>query len=560
MVKGAKAGFKTEAVRAVVFKSVQDLDLKTRLLALQSGAVMESQPNHAESDLGQWAKTLVESWSMEPRPLPAVLWRAYIRGFSKVSDPLVLALFEKGPLAECETVSAHQHDLHLQLVSKSHAILRRDHSRLNVGRCRHPAGAAPSLERRHGAIDSSRSLFGSAATGLPPQGWGLHLACRRGLETFVKDEWAEVFGPQSIKPLKVMQQKGDPKALKAGLFCPLDVATSKLFSRQALNWDSLAKLRCVESAALWWPVAAIDGRQSVQVEPQLLAGQWLASLKGPQVTSYIKGLLPGPGRFRIDAPALSPAQLWRLVHLFNDGAGLGGREERAERGEGGTVTTSEVGASPLWLNDPRQSDWQFELATFQGFWGWRLTPKTAVQERFKYRLEDVPASSHGPLAAALARLGAVTSDDVIWDPFCGAGTELIECAMSGPFKAAYGTDLSLRATQAARQNSRSFVEPKFASIQWLHQDAANFEGAAPSLTITNPPLGRRVHRHGIKDFYENVVPKVLSKIPRGGRLVWVTPFASLTDKLLLAQNLHVTMRVTVDLGGFTGEIQRAVKK
>ena len=45
----------------------------------------------------------------------------------------------------------------------------------------------------------------------------------------------------------------------------------------------------------------------------------------------------------------------------------------------------------------------------------------------------VPASSHPTLAAALARVGGVRADDVVWDPFVGAATELIERARLGPY-------------------------------------------------------------------------------------------------------------------------------
>ena len=87
-----------------------------------------------------------------------------------------------------------------------------------------------------------------------------------------------------------------------------------------------------------------------------------------------------------------------------------------------------------------------------------LVPKGVADPRFAYRGRDVPAASHAPLAAAIAWLGGVREGDVVWDPFMGSGTELVERATRGPAAELVGTDLDPRALAAAEANPFSNIE------------------------------------------------------------------------------------------------------
>src|SRR5947207_4079330 len=52
-----------------------------------------------------------------------------------------------------------------------------------------------------------------------------------------------------------------------------------------------------------------------------------------------------------------------------------------------------------------------------------LFPYTTL---FRSRVADVAAASHPTIAAALARVAGTAPDEVVWDPFCGSGAELVE--------------------------------------------------------------------------------------------------------------------------------------
>ena len=93
-------------------------------------------------------------------------------------------------------------------------------------------------------------------------------------------------------------------------------------------------------------------------------------------------------------------------------------------------------------------------------------PKLAPDPRFSYRQKDVPAASHPPLAASLARLGGCKNEDIVWDPFCGSGLELIERGLLGGSPVIFGSDLSAEAIEITKKN--------FA--------AANIKGIPPQFT------------------------------------------------------------------------------
>jgi hypothetical protein len=49
-------------------------------------------------------------------------------------------------------------------------------------------------------------------------------------------------------------------------------------------------------------------------------------------------------------------------------------------------------------------------------------------------------------------------------------------------------------------------------------------------------------------------------LPRGGRLVWLSPLGSRTAARAIARGLSVTMDSEVDMGGFHARLQRFVRR
>ncbi len=214
-------------------------------------------------------------------------------------------------------------------------------------------------------------------------------------------------------------------------------------------------------------------------------------------------------------------------------------------------------AYPELVNDPTAAPWEVVVTERDGKEGGRiyveLWPRALDDPRFAYRRRSLPASSHPTIAAALARVGGVVPADVVWDPFTGTGTELVERARLGPYSRLYGTDTDPRALEAASDNLRA------ASVERTEltlADACTHRlPERPSLVVTNPPFGKRVPVGDVAQLLDAVVRNVANQLAPGGRFVWISPVPARTLDAARRHGLSLRLRREVDVGGFRGELQ-----
>lgn len=208
------------------------------------------------------------------------------------------------------------------------------------------------------------------------------------------------------------------------------------------------------------------------------------------------------------------------------------------------------------INDSRQADWEALVSSYES--AMFLCPKSFEDPRFSYRVSDVPAASHPTIAASLAHLADIQSEDIIWDPFVGSGTELIESYRSHPCKLLVGTDLEEKALQNTRANMEAAGVYKFAHLE--KADALHFEMSKRfDVVITNPPMGRRVPIKGIEDLLCKFLRRLPHILSPKGCLVWMSPFPELLDRELLKLGFKKSFGSKVDMGGFSAELQKWVR-
>lgn len=212
----------------------------------------------------------------------------------------------------------------------------------------------------------------------------------------------------------------------------------------------------------------------------------------------------------------------------------------------------EIAERTGWVNDPTASTWEVVVHQQRRFVDVEVMPKTG-DPRFAYRVGDVPAASHPTLAAALARVAGVRADDVVWDPFTGSGTELVERARAGPYTKLIGTDVDADAIAIARRN----LAAANVDADLVNEDATTFAPKGVTLVISNPPMGRRVVRTTqLGSLLDRMVDRAASLLVPGGRLVWISPFGARTRARAEAARLVVDYTQDVDMGGFVAQIQR----
>jgi len=259
-----------------------------------------------------------------------------------------------------------------------------------------------------------------------------------------------------------------------------------------------------------------------------VSGDAVAALTSAEAAAILGALNPGEVRYRIRFAG-------------------GGHRRAAVR----AIATAVAAARPELVNDPTRSDWEAVI----GDGVVELRPRGLADPRFAYRRADVPAASHPTLAAALARAAFLAAeapaDEVIWDPFCGSGVELVERARLGRFRRLVGSDTSAAAIEAARAN----LSAAAVTAELLVADALHHRVDGLTTIVTNPPMGRRVARGDSAALLDRFVARAGELLPAGGRMVWIAPSPRRIAAALAAAGFAVRSRATVDMGGFPGELQ-----
>lgn len=215
---------------------------------------------------------------------------------------------------------------------------------------------------------------------------------------------------------------------------------------------------------------------------------------------------------------------------------------------------------PEILNDPRSALWAMDVHPAGRGEMVELRPRLTPDPRFAYRRQYLPAASHPPLAAAMARLAGRMDEEIVWDPFCGSGIELIECALRGGVRGLFGTDLSAAAVAMAQTNfaaaGMASADAKFVCRDFREHASVEGLGAGQvSLVITNPPLGMRVPIPNLRQLIADLFAVAAVVLRPGGRLVFVNPLRAESPHPLL----KLQSRQPVDMSGFDCRMEMYTK-
>jgi hypothetical protein len=205
----------------------------------------------------------------------------------------------------------------------------------------------------------------------------------------------------------------------------------------------------------------------------------------------------------------------------------------------------ELQASLGWVNAP--TGWAVNVDDYRGH---LVLDVGALFFTARFgRLERVPASTTPVIAAVLARLTKAGPDDVVLDPFCGAGTNLVQVGqMSAPGRL-LGSDLDLGALAKARAN----LAARGIDAQLWQADAALLPAAADSVDriVANLPFGKRAGSHAANvELYPAFLRRVRSALRPTGRAVLLTEEKRLLrDAVQRTADLNVIKEVELESGG-----------
>ena len=362
--------------------------------------------------------------------------------------------------------------------------------------------ASVTRSRSPGTVCMKRALSDFA-------GLRIHLRGRAGLEGIVRDEVEQCAGTRG---------KFRIAEVRTGLVALSPVAPFSL--------DDLFTLRCFGTAGFVpETVPGQEGAESIELLASVIAS--------PLSRRILKTFTEGAIRYRLDFVARGH-----------------------QRGAVRLLANRVYALCPDLLNDARSAPWAIDIHPAGRGNSVELRPRLTPDPRFYFRRHDVPAASHPPMAACMARLAGRMDGEIVWDPFCGSGLELIERALLGGVRSVHGTDLSETAIEITRDNFTA-AELQVAQAKFTCCDFRDYEriaGLAPgsvSLVITNPPLGKRVPIPNLRGLIEDLFNAAARVLRPGGRLVFANPLTIQCPQ----PSLKLKSRQVVDFGGFNCRLE-----
>lgn len=126
------------------------------------------------------------------------------------------------------------------------------------------------------------------------------------------------------------------------------------------------------------------------------------------------------------------------------------------------------------------------------------------------------------VAAAAARISGLTAPSLVLDPFCGAGTLLVEAAHRFPSARLLGGDWNLPAVEGARKNLAAVGAEARMAVEQADalQLGERLSPASVDLVLSNPPFGLRIGKSiRFVGFFRKLLRGVARVLRPEGRIV-----------------------------------------
>jgi len=196
----------------------------------------------------------------------------------------------------------------------------------------------------------------------------------------------------------------------------------------------------------------------------------------------------------------------------------------------GMALERKFGEIILQMTDETRVNLQSPVKTFTGFltdnklvFGLKLAEipsKSFTGRRPKKKPFFHPSAMPPKLARCMVNLAKPKAGELVFDPFCGTGSILIEAALMGC--RVLGLDVQRRMVKGSLKN---FAQFKIKSEGLVIADARNPPIKAVDCVVTDPPYGRSATtiNRTTKQIVEDVLKAVYDMLERGRRICMAAP-------------------------------------
>ena len=255
------------------------------------------------------------------------------------------------------------------------------------------------------------------------------------------------------------------------------------------------------------------------------------------------------------AQALQKTQAHAVLSRMHEGDGpfalrLEMRGASVNRGDFARAFFKAVPAAQFF-NAPSSYDVELRAFVRNGQATLSLKLHTVADPRFAYRLDTVPASMHPAAAAAIlyAHRDCLKPSHRVLDPFCGAGTLLIERGKRMGAQSLTGVDISAGAWRIARANAhQAGLHAKVFNrdCRGFHSDVGFDE------ILCNMPFGHRVGSHESNEaLYDAVLAQWPSLLRPGGFVLAITNEKALFRQQALRHGWRIERQTPFSAGGLS---------
>ena len=171
-----------------------------------------------------------------------------------------------------------------------------------------------------------------------------------------------------------------------------------------------------------------------------------------------------------------------------------------------------------------------------------------------YKQAHIPASLKPTLAYSMVRLSRPHPTDVFLDAMCGAGTILLERALTDRYGYLIGGDISSDALDATVANFGRKHQPR----QFFRWDARTLplQPNTVDKIVCNLPFGETIgNQSQLTNLYRRCLKEYARVLKPRGRMVLLTSQDTLfDDELRQRRSLKVSQRLTVDVRGMRAQM------